>query len=1053
MRKLAVALLFLLFASTTLNAQYFGRNKVQWEHFDFKVLKTEHFDIYYYDREADVVNDVGRQAERWYTRLSRTFNHTFNRKPIVLYANSADFQQTTTTSELIGEGTGGFTDPFMNRVVLPLTGDYAENDHVIGHEMVHVFQFDIAASITNNRRRFNLEMMPLWIVEGMAEYFSKGRVDPLTAMWIRDAEVHNHLPSLRQLERDPYYFPYRYGQAILAYIGGRFGDDAVVRYFLQAGMTNPESAFDRALGVPAKQLFTDWQEAAHELYAPIVADRPSEPGTPLIGSKAGSRGNLNVGPAYSPDGKYIAFLSTRDIFDIDLFLADAQSGKVLRRLASTDRNGHFESLRFIDSAGSWSADSRRLAFVTFQHGDNYLGMVDVDSGKVSTVRVPGIDAISSVAWSPDNKTLVLSGQATGVSDLFLFDTETMEVHRLTNDKYADLQPAFSPDGRTVAFVSDRGNGPEANLEQLYFEGMRISTIDIASGTIKTLPLFSNAKNINPQYGPDGSIYFIANPEGLADIYRYTPDGRVLRITRVQTGVAGITDMSPAMTVALKTGDIAFSLYESDNYNIYKLAANPPTIAVATTNTVPASARAGQLPPLRGTGSTITAYLQNPAEGLLPANTVFTQASYHSGLHIAYLGPPTIGVGVSSFGTGVGGSVSAYYTDILGYHNVGVTFQGGGTSGVGTVGDQIAGEVFYLNQKHRWNWGIDTTHLPYVSAFTSAGQAPIVINGQTFLADVVQQERDIQRFDDATGVIQYPFSQTRRIEASAGIQHEAFKSEVETVFIVNNTIVSDDVTPNPFNFSLNLTHVGAAFVGDSSVFGFLSPVRGTRYRYEVSALSGDLKFETALADWRKYFFLNPITFAFRGIHYGRYGKDADTYLNASTSGAGVTLGQLSPLYIGQDSLIHGYNVNSIGLDECVQTPGSTSCPVFDRLIGSKIVVGNAEVRVPVFGNKQFGLASGFIPTELFGFVDAGAAWSTDDGCRRLAGLPLDAPVPSTCKVKWTFSNKNSTDRVPVVSTGVGVRLLLAYIPLEFYAAKPFQRPGRGWVTGFNIAPGW
>ncbi|MGH9424295.1 MAG: peptidase S9, partial [Thermoanaerobaculia bacterium] len=182
MRKLAVAFLFLLFVSTSLNAQYFGRNKVQWEAFDFKVLKTEHFDIYYYDREADVVNDVGRQAERWYTRLSRTFNHTFNRKPIVLYANSADFQQTTTSSELIGEGTGGFTDPFMNRVVLPLTGDYAENDHVLGHEMVHVFQFDIANSLTNNRRRFNLEMMPLWIVEGMAEYFSKGRIDPLTSM-------------------------------------------------------------------------------------------------------------------------------------------------------------------------------------------------------------------------------------------------------------------------------------------------------------------------------------------------------------------------------------------------------------------------------------------------------------------------------------------------------------------------------------------------------------------------------------------------------------------------------------------------------------------------------------------------------------------------------------------------------------------------------------------------------------------------------------------------------------------------------------------------------
>src|SRR3954454_16168171 len=87
MRKLAVAFLFLLFASTSLNAQYFGRNKVQWEHFDFKVLKTEHFDIYYYDREADVVNDCGPRGERCCPRPWRTFTHVFVRKPIVLYAN------------------------------------------------------------------------------------------------------------------------------------------------------------------------------------------------------------------------------------------------------------------------------------------------------------------------------------------------------------------------------------------------------------------------------------------------------------------------------------------------------------------------------------------------------------------------------------------------------------------------------------------------------------------------------------------------------------------------------------------------------------------------------------------------------------------------------------------------------------------------------------------------------------------------------------------------------------------------------------------------------
>ena len=165
----------------------------------------------------------------------------------------------------------------------------------------------------------------------------------------------------------------------------------------------------------------------------------------------------------------------------------------------------------------------------------------------------------------------------------------------------------------------------------------------------------------------------------------------------------------------------------------------------------------------------------------------------------------------------------------------------------------------------------------------------------------------------------------------------------------------------------------------------------------------------------------MTFAFRGIHYGRYGRDADT--NA-----------LYPLFVGDQSLVHGYDFNSIGLDECVQTNTPNSCPVFDRLFGSKMAVANAEIRVPLFGTKEFGLATGFVPTELFGFADAGAAWSQGD------------PV----KVRF---KSNTVEHVPVVSVGAGVRILLSYIPLEFYYAHPFQRPQKNWVFGFNIIPGW
>ena len=254
-------------------------------------------------------------------------------------------------------------------------------------------------------------------------------------------------------------------------------------------------------------------------------------------------------------GRYIAFLSARELFSIDLFLAEADTGRIIRKLISSERNPHFESLRFIESAGAWSPDGQRLAIVTFAKGDNLLSLVDVDSGRTEHIRVPGLKAIMNVAWSPDGRSIVLSGQTTGVSDLFLYNLDTKQVRRLTNDTFADLQPAFSPDGRTIAFVTDRGN--ETSLRELEFSEKRLATIEVATGVIRVLAIWPEAKHINPKWSPDGTgIYFIGNPEGVPDIYRYdVGSGGVTRVTHVLTGVAGITDMSPAMDVASRTGTI------------------------------------------------------------------------------------------------------------------------------------------------------------------------------------------------------------------------------------------------------------------------------------------------------------------------------------------------------------------------------------------------------------------------------------------------------------------------------------------------------------------
>src|SRR5262249_43829800 len=170
-------------AAVPASAQYFGQNKVQYKKFDFRVLKTDHFDIYYYPAEQDGIDVAARLAERWRARLEKLLAHQLRgRQPLVLYASHADFEQTNAIQGDLGEGTGGVTEPLRRRIILPLGGPIADTDHVIGHELVHAFQFDITTGPNQAPGQNGAERLPLWFIEGMAEYLSLGPVDANTAM-------------------------------------------------------------------------------------------------------------------------------------------------------------------------------------------------------------------------------------------------------------------------------------------------------------------------------------------------------------------------------------------------------------------------------------------------------------------------------------------------------------------------------------------------------------------------------------------------------------------------------------------------------------------------------------------------------------------------------------------------------------------------------------------------------------------------------------------------------------------------------------------------------
>src|SRR4029077_19170920 len=193
------------------------------------------------------------------------------RQPLVLCPPPPDFEQPKVVADEINEGTGGFTEPIRRRIVLPLAGSLADTDHVIGHELVHAFQFDMSAPVTGDSQQTPLERLPLWFVEGMAEYLSLGRVDANTAMKLRDAASRNQLPSILDL-RKPKYFPYQWGHAVFAFIGGTYGEASIPRLFRSAALTgNVEDAIQTTLHVSAQELSTEWHAAIRELYGPALA--------------------------------------------------------------------------------------------------------------------------------------------------------------------------------------------------------------------------------------------------------------------------------------------------------------------------------------------------------------------------------------------------------------------------------------------------------------------------------------------------------------------------------------------------------------------------------------------------------------------------------------------------------------------------------------------------------------------------------------------------------------------------------------------------------------
>jgi Tol biopolymer transport system component len=1002
----ALAFLLLLPASSLAQGGYFGRNKVQYREFDFKVLKTDHFDIYYYPEEEAAAKLAARMSERWYTRLSQILNHELStRQPLILYASGSHFRQTNAIEGELGEGTGGVTEAYKRRIVLPFAGPIEATDHVLGHELVHAFQYDITGTNVSSGAAGALAL-PLWFIEGMAEYLSIGPVDPHTAMWMREAARREKLPTIKELD-NPKYFPYRYGHALWAFIAGKYGD-AAVGNMLRAGAGRDggyETAIQTVLLTDSKTLSSDWHNAEFEAYKPIAetTKMPAAFARALI-HKEKHKSGLNVSPELSPDGTRMIYFSERDLFSIDLFLADARTGEIIKKITNTATSPHFESLQFLYSAGAWDSTGKQFVFPGISKGEAILTIVDVDSGRTEReIRLSEVQEIVNPAWSPDGKQIAFSGLVGGFNDLFVYDLQGSSLKRLTNDPFSAMDPDWSPDGKLIAYSTDKFS---TNLDTIDPGHPKLAVIDVATGTTRELGGFAGAKNISPQWSQDGrSVFFLSDRQGVTNIYRLEVDGaKTSQLTNMLTGASGVTALSPAMSA--EGGRLVFSAYEEDGYNIYSMD-TPELLAGGPIIELPRNA--ALLPPRKTPEGDVYRALEDATWGLPASNDPAQQEeSYKPKMGLDFVGQPAIGVGVDPFGTYAAGGVSFLFSDMLGNHVIGTAIQA--TSRL----DEIGGSLFYLNRTNRWNWGVALDQTPYAARGFQAGI--VNVNGQPFYLE--REYRLLQRDQSFSGFTSYPLNRSLRVEFQGGYRRISQSEDLTDRLYDLSTgqQVSEEETSLSEFPTLNLGEATSALVFDTSIFGATSPIRGSRFRMEFAQSIGSLDYSGVLTDLRTYLMpFRPYTIALRGMYYGRLGSDAEDI-------------RLPALYIGYPGLVRGYDSGSFESTECVGG-GIDACPAFDRLFGSKVAIGNAELRFPIwgaFGGSQF---YGPIPVEAAIFGDAGVAWGRS--ARFVEG-----------------------DHEPVFSVGAAIRVnVFGFAVAEIDYVRPLDRPQRGWLWQFSLRPGF
>lgn len=1094
----------LALASENLFAQYFffGKNRVQYEQFDWRYIETDHFDIYYYDaKNYHLAQFTAETLESSLKQLNQDFGDQLtDRIPVIIYDSHSDFSQTNVVRLPVdAQGIGGVTDKFKNRMTQPFMGDYADFRRTLQHELTHAYINDVyyggsVQSIVQN----NIQLrFPLWFEEGLAEYLALGW-DTQTDMFMRDAVLNQYLPPITQLRG---FFAYRGGQAFWYYIADQYGRPKITEILQRIKTTrNIQQSLVQSLGLEIDELSERWLEFWRQRYFPEVADRQSLNSVATQITTRARSGSYNTSPTISPRGDRIAMITNRrGVFDI--VVVDANSGERLKTLVSSADNPMFEELNILIPNLSWSPDGTRLALSSKSEGEYNLAIVEYESGDSRTIKFPDVDAINSVAWSPDARKIAFDGNIGPYQDIFVYNLETGDFQNLTNDVYSDNDPEWGPDSESIYFVSNRGDKLQPGdalagysiLQNSEFYESDLYRISESGGRITRLTNTPTWSETQPTVTSDGRMLFVSDQNGIPNIYEYDLESRtVYPITDLQSGVMQISVSSDGTRLAFNSlnkgfPDIFLLRGPFERRMDRQLRPNQwaqERAATAPGDRVPAVEYVQEMIENRERGNMISyrTLTDAPATGFDRMVEAEPDTSEQDTVRSEQTQTERIDFRNYQFGEAVVRDSTIELTDnpekfepddnvtedgLYQPKEYRLRFTPDFSYAAGQLSTYYGSSAFAfitltdLFGDHEISFGSNLVFDLRNSDYTV--QYAYMKNRTNFFTSFFHQSRNFQTFFGEllrfrtfgfSVDFQYPLNRFQRFDY--GISGIGIARDFSSVQSFGDATLSNDRS--------YFLYPQVSFTGDYTIPGFITPRGGSRYSVQLSASPPigpeTPQFATLLGDFRKYINLgSQYSIALRGAGAISHGRDSQTFfmggmlgwINQQWSDAEIPFERLADTFFTLPATpLRGHEFNTI--------------------FGDRFSLINAEFRFPLFA----AVLPGPLPIlplwniTAVAFVDAGAAWGFDIPYTRFSdqnGNPV-VYFENPSDLNFKIGNKRNeflnpltgqlrdgpaqqgdipvtfVDGDVLIGAGFGLRTILLGLPFRYDIGWPYQRGGFG-----------